>query len=218
MLPDERLLRERYSASRQKSASWAVVALAACALACGFPDVSIGDSSNGVPGGYDGAALSPSADHAEGGSDAGGPRGTPVAGSDGAAETDDGSSSGAATSDGGSSSGDRGGSSNGGTSDSGGSASSSGAGSSGDASSSGSGTGPCTCGQGKTLAYPTHIQCGSVQVLGLGLACSGPAQGFAGDGPPCGEAAALTVCSAPVLNLNVACVPSPGSVASQGCE
>ena len=91
------------------------------------------------------------------------------------------------------------------------SASSSGAGSSG-------GTGPCVCGSGQTLAYPVNITCGSVMLLGIGLACSGPAQGFKDNGPPCGQAGTLTTCSAPILNLNAACVEGTGSTGIQNCQ
>jgi hypothetical protein len=219
--------RERPSC-RCAVASCAAV-LAACTVAgCSFPDVSIGNSSDA----HDGGPSVQIGDNGGSGTDPGSSgSGSSGSGSGARSESGDagrspwtegdapdghdgtvagGGSSGASGS--GSSSSGSSGSASSGSASSGSSGSSSGTGSS------SGGTGPCTCGPGQTLAYPTNIACGTVlQLLSVSV-CSGPAEGFSDDGPPCGQPGTLTTCSAVGLNLNAACVKGTGSTVTQHCQ
>lgn len=226
----DRSLRHCAVASCAVLAAWMTVA------GCSFPDVSIGNSSNARVG--DSSVQSSNGGSAAGSSSSGTGGGAGDAGQAPGIEGDapdgvdatiaEGSSSGASRSgSSGSGSSGAGGSGTSGSNGSSGSSSGAGSGSSGSWGSSGSGSGtgsssggpgPCTCGPGQTLAYPTNISCGTVlQVLGVSV-CSGPAKGFSDNGPPCGQVGTLTTCSVVGLNLNAACVRGIGSAATQTCQ
>jgi hypothetical protein len=180
----------------------------------GGPFDTHGEASDG----RDGTVGSNGSSSANGSNSGGGTSGGGSSGTSGSSAGGASGSGGSSGTSGSSASGGSSGTSGSSTSSSGGSGSSGGSASGSGGSSSGT-TGPCTCGPSQMLTYPTNISCGTVvMLLGLGLGCSGPAEGFSDNGPPCGQVGTLTTCSAPLLNLNVVCVEGTGSTVTQRCQ